>query len=160
MMILLLIAQLATADTADVACTVPVPENTGDWKQVAATNVTFCVPATWRVRGTRASYSGGTIRWQNTASQGTARPSSGPQSISGRSGTSANSSPVRTERLPEMIGGRQADVSRQRGVGRLQTGVFFAQAPQFSITGEAAGEEQVVLQLAVFRTVRFTSPDP
>jgi hypothetical protein len=74
--------------------------------------------------------------------------------------SSANSSAVRSEVLPEMIGGRQASVMRQRGVGRLQTSVSFAQAPQFSITGEASGEEQVELQLAVFRTVRVVSPDP
>ena len=152
MITLLLIAQLAAAD---VPCTVPVPEDTGDWKQVSSTYVTFCVPASWRVRGMRASYTGGSIRWQNTSSQGTTRQASGPQSIGG--GSSANSSPVRTERLPENIGGRQAEVWRQMGVGRLQTGVAFAQPPQFSITGEASGEEQVLLQLAVYRTVRFTN---
>ena len=148
---LLLIAQLAAAD---VPCTVPVPENTGAWKQVTTTNATFCVPAAWRLRGTRASYSGGSIQWQNSSSQVMTRQSTGPQSIGGSS--SGNSSPVRTERLPETIGGRQAEVWRQMGVGRLQTGVSFAQAPQFSMTGEAAGDEHVVLQLAVFRTVRFT----
>jgi len=152
MLTLLVIAQLAAAD---VPCTVPVPEGTGEWKQVSATSVTFCVPASWRVRGTRASYSGGSIRWQNTASQATTRQASGPQSIGGRA--APGSSAVRTERLPEVIAGRQAEVWRQMGVGRLQTGVSFAQAPQFSITGEAAGDEQVVLQLAVFRTVRFTN---
>jgi hypothetical protein len=131
MKILILIAQLAAAD---VPCTVPVPENTGEWKQISASSVTFCVPATWRVRGTRASYSGGA--------------------------GSANSTPLRTERLPETIGGRQAEVWRQMGVGRLQTGVSFAQAPLFSILGEAAGDEQVTVQLAVFRTVRFASPGP
>lgn len=153
MITLLLIAQLAAAD---VPCTVPVPENTGEWKQVNAVSVTFCVPAAWRVRGTRASYSGGSIRWQNSPPPVTTRQSTGPQSIGG--GSSANSTPVRTERLPEMIGGRQAEVWRQMGVGRLQTGVSFAQAPQFSIIGEAAGDEHVVLQMAVFRTVRFVNP--
>ncbi len=150
MLTLILIAQLATAP-----CTVPVPENTGDWIQVTSANVTFCVPSTWRVRGTRASYSGGSLRWQNTAPPVMTRQSTGPQSIGGNS--SANSTPVRTERLPEMIGGRQAEVWRQMGVGRLQTGVSFTQSPQFFITGEAAGDEQVALQLAVFRTVRFTN---
>lgn len=58
-----------------------------------------------------------------------------------------------------MIGGRQAEVWRQMGVGRLQTGVSFAQSPQFSIIGEAAGDEHVALQLAVFRTVRFIPSD-
>jgi hypothetical protein len=155
MKMLILIAQLAAAD---VPCTVPVPENSGEWKQVTSSSVTFCVPANWRVRGTRASYSGGSIRWQNTASQGGTRGASGPQSFGGRS--NGNSSPVRTETVPEMIGGRQASVMRQMGVGRLETSVVFSQAPQFSITGEASGEEQVALQLAVFRTVRFASSDP
>lgn len=154
MLALLLVAQLAVADSA---CTVPVPEGSGEWKQITTQHVTFCVPASWRVRGTRASYSGGSVRWQNTASQVMTRQSSGPQSISGR--TSASSSQVRTERLPETIGGRQAEVWRQMGVGRLQTGVSFSQSPQFSITGEASGEEQVLLQLAVYRTVRFIKTD-
>ena len=154
MKILILLAQLAAAD---VPCTVPVPENTGDWKQISAPGVTFCVPATWRVRGTRASYSGGSVRWQNNATQVTTRQSSGPQSISGRSNPS--SSAVRTERVPEMVGGRQAEIWRQMGVGRLQSGVSFTQPPQFSITGEAAGEEHVLTQMAVYRTVRFTGTD-
>lgn len=155
MKILILIAQLTAAD---VPCTVPVPENTGEWKQISASSVTFCVPATWRVRGTRASYSGGSIRWQNSAPPVMTRQSTGPTSIGG--GSSANSTPVRTERFPETIGGRQADVWRQMGVGRLQTGVSFAQAPLFSINGEAAGDEQVTVQLAVFRTVRFANAGP
>jgi len=155
MKILILIAQLAAAD---VPCTVPVPENTGEWKQISASSVTFCVPSAWRVRGTRASYSGGSIRWQNSAPPVMTRQSSGPQSIGG--GGSANSTPVRTERLPETIGGRQAEVWRQMGVGRLATGVSFPQAPLFSIIGEAAGDEQVTVQLAVFRTVRFVSSGP
>jgi hypothetical protein len=157
MMTLILIAQLAAAD---VPCTVPVPADSGEWKQISASSVTFCVPAAWRVRGTRASYSGGSIRWQNSAPPVMTRQSTGPTSISGGGGTSANSTPLRTERFPETIGGRQADVWRQTGVGRLQTGVSFAQAPLFSIIGEAAGDEQVAVQLAVFRTVRFVSPGP
>lgn len=156
MKILILIAQLAAAD---VPCTVPVPENTGEWKQISASSVTFCVPAAWRVRGTRASYGGGSIRWQNSSPPVMTRQSTGPTSIiSG--GSSPNSTAVRTERFPETIGGRQADVWRQMGVGRLATGVSFAQAPLFSIIGEAAGDEQVAVQLAVFRTVRFASAGP
>ena len=155
MKMLILIAQLAAAD---VPCTVPVPENSGDWKQVTSENVTFCVPAAWRVRGTRASYSGGSLRWQHTAPPVMTRSASGPSSLSGRS--NPNSSAVRSETVIEDIGGRQANVMRQTGVGRLQTVVSFTQAPQFFISGEAAGEEQVKLQLAVFRTVRFARPDP
>lgn len=156
MKMLVLIAQLAAAD---VPCTVPVPENTGDWKQVTSEDVTFCVPAAWRVRGTRASYSGGSIRWQHSAPPPMTRQPSGVTSLGGRSAASPNSSPVRTESLPEVIGGRQASVMRQMGVGRLQTGVNFPQPPLFSMFGEAAGEEQVNLQLAVYRTVRFKGSD-
>ncbi|MCC7003376.1 MAG: hypothetical protein IT357_14560 [Gemmatimonadaceae bacterium] len=152
MKMLILLAQLAAAD---VPCTVPVPEGTGEWKQITAENVTFCVPATWRVRGTRASYAGGSIRWQHTANRVMIRSgsTSSPQNISGSS--NANSSPVRTESVPEIIAGRQATVMRQMGVGRLATSVNFTQPPPFSISGEAAGEEHVTIQLAVYRTVRF-----
>ena len=151
MLALLLIAQLAATD---VPCAVPVPEGTGAWKQVDATSVTFCVPAGWRVRGMRASYGGGSLRWQHSAPPPQTRQAAGPQSISGRSGGSGGAS-VRTQRQPEMIGGRQSEIWWQEGVGRLQTGVSFSQSPLFSITGEAAGDEQVKLQLAVYRTVRF-----
>lgn len=96
MMTLILIAQLAVAD---VPCTVPVPENSGEWKQVTATNVTFCIPAAWRVRGTRASYGGGSIRWQNSAPPVMTRQATGPQSF-GNSGTSANSSPCAPSASP------------------------------------------------------------
>ena len=157
MKMLVLIAQLAAAD---VPCTVPVPENTGAWKQVTAENVTFCVPANWRVRGTRASYGGGSIRWEHATVRATPSASaSGPTSLTGRSNSSPNSTPVRSEALPEMIGGHQATVMRQMGVGRLQTSVNFPNPPQFSMTGEASGEEQVNLQLAVYRTVRFKETD-
>lgn len=154
MKILILLAQLAVAD---VPCTVPVPENTGDWKQIEAPGVTFCVPSSWRVRGMRASYSGGSIRWQNAAPPAMTRQPGGVQSMGGRSSSSGPSS-LRTERLPEMIGGRQAEIWRQMGVGRLQTGVSWPQ-PLFSIVGEAAGDEHVLLQMAVYRTVRFTGTD-
>ncbi|MFN0098541.1 MAG: hypothetical protein ACKVS7_07695 [Gemmatimonadaceae bacterium] len=152
MKILILLAQLAAAD---VPCTVPVPENSGEWKQVTSENVTFCVPATWRVRGTRASYAGGSIRWQHESVRATTpmASSSGPQSLSG--GRNPNSTPVRSESVPEVIGGRQATLMRQMGVGRLQTHVNFTQPPPFSISGEAAGDEHVMTQLAVYRTVRF-----
>jgi hypothetical protein len=106
----------------------------------------------------RANYTGGSIRWQNSAAPVTTRTTtSGPQTMGGRS-TSSGPSNTRTERLPEMIGGRQAEIWRQMGVGRLQTGVSWAQ-PLFSMTGEAAGEEHVLTQMAVYRTVRFTSND-
>ncbi len=152
MKMLILIAQLAAAD---VPCTVPVPEGTGEWKQITSENVTFCVPAAWRVRGTRASYAGGSLRWQHESVRALTAmsPGSGPQNFSGS--RNGNSSPVRTESVPEVIGGRQASVMRQMGVGRLQTHVNFLQPPLFSITGEAAGEEHVATQLAVYRTVRF-----
>lgn len=152
MKILFLLAQLAAAD---VPCSVAVPENSGEWKQVVSENVTFCVPAAWRVRGTRASYAGGSLRWQHESVRAVTRlaSSSGPQSISG--GRNPNSTPVRTESVPEVIGGRPATVMRQMGVGRLQTHVTFTQPPLFSISGEAAGDEHVTTQLAVYRTVRF-----
>ena len=150
MLALLLIAQLAATD---VPCTVPVPAETGEWKQVSDASVTFCVPSTWRIRGTRAIYSGGNIQWQHNAPPVQTRSSSGPSSI-GSSSRSAGASAVRTESFPEVIGGAQAEISWQTGVGRLQSRVSWRQ-PLFSMVGEAAGESQLQIQLAVYRTVRF-----
>ena len=150
MLALLLIAQLAATD---VPCTVPVPAETGDWKQVSDANVTFCVPSTWRIRGARAIYSGGNIQWQHSTPPAQTRSSSGPTSIGGSSRSDGGSS-VRTENFSEMIGGAPAEMSRQTGVGRLQSRVSWRQ-PLFSMVGEAAGETQLQVQLAVYRTVRF-----
>lgn len=151
MLALLLIAQLAVADTA---CTVPVPEGSGEWKQVTDASVTFCVPASWRIRGTRASYSGGSIRWQFASPPVARNSGGGPTTLTGGS-RSTGASAVRSQSLPEMIGGVQATVAWQEGVGRLTSSVIFQQ-PLFSIAGEAAGDEQIKTQLAVYRTVRFT----
>lgn len=150
MLALLLIAQLAVADTA---CTVPVPQGSGEWKQVTDGDATFCVPASWRVRGTRASYSGGSIRWQHAPPPAARSSSGGPTTLTGGA-RSQGASNVRTESFPEMIGGVQANLAWQVGVGRLTSSVIFRQ-PLFSIAGEAAGEEQIQTQLAVYRTVRF-----
>jgi hypothetical protein len=142
------------------ACTVPVPANSGEWKLVEATGFTFCVPSSWRVSSTRASYSGGNIRWQSGAerlpftvqSGGPGRMTS--TSIANGGSSSAGTTMARRETFSEMIGGQMASLSREEGTGRVATGVGFRDPPVY-FTGEASGQENVQLQIAVYRTIRF-----
>jgi hypothetical protein len=157
----------AAAQAAATPCAVPVPPNTGEWKQVQGSGITFCVPADWRVANQRANYSGGTVRWQYSLGRGTMTVTTtttvasggaagrGPGSIanSGARG-SAGTTMGRRVTTNEMIGGQMADIWFEEGNGRVGTGITFRDPP-LSFTGEAAGSDNVALQLAVYRTIRF-----
>ena len=157
-------ARAASAGPAAIAdstaCTRPVPPNTGEWKMVEVTNVTFCVPADWRVSANQARARGNTIRWGNAAvARQQVTVSGGPggmsrTSIANSGGSSAGTTMARRITENEVIGGQMANIWYEEGTGRVATGVSFTERP-FAITGEASGRANVDLQLAVYRTVRF-----
>lgn len=139
-------------------CNVPVPPNTGDWKLVEITNVSFCVPVSWQVSATQVRTAGNRIRWGTTVART-------PSSADGRSGTSiANAGGSRggtdmARRITEFerIGDQMASVWYEEGTGRVATGVSFTDLrPPFSMTGEASGRANVDLQIAIYRTIRIT----
>lgn len=143
------------------ACNVPVPANTGAWKRVDGTGFTFCVPVTWRISRTRANYAGGTLRWDNAPQRLPVTVQGGPSgrmsstSIANGGGSSAGTTMARRGSFSEMIGGQMATITREEGTGRVATGVSFRDPPLY-FTGEASGQENVLLQIAVYRTIRFT----
>ncbi len=146
----------AAAPAAD-ACPVTVPANTGEWKRVEGTGITFCVPRDWRVANTRATYPGGTVRWQYSLRRGEAfviGGSRGPGTIANTGSGSAGTAIARRVSNDEVIGGEMGNIWFEEGNGRVATGVTFTEA-RVSFTGEASGKQNVDLQLAVYRTIRF-----
>ncbi len=153
-------AQAASAQAAAAPCPVPVPPNTGEWRKVDGTGITFCVPVSWRVANQRAIYSGGTVRWQYGGARiNTPAPNTGgrgPGSITSVGArTSAGTTMGRRVTTNEMVGGQMADIFFEEGNGRVSTGASFRDPP-LTFTGEATGQDNVALQLAVYRTIRFT----
>ena len=158
----------AASSAATEPCNVPVPANSAGWKLVQGTGWTMCVPADWRVSTNRATYSGGTVRWQNgqarlpvtvtsvrvVGGSGATSTGSSGTSIANAGGTRAGTTMGRRQSLSEMIGGQMATIWSEEGNGRVGTGVSFRE-PQLSMTGEASGQRNVELQLAVYRTIRF-----
>jgi hypothetical protein len=143
-------------------CNVPVPPNTGDWKLVEITNVSFCVPVTWQVSATQVRTTGNRIRWGTTAMRTQVTVSGAPGGMSGTSIANAGGSRGGTDmarRITEFerIGDQMASVWYEEGTGRVSTGVSFTDLrPPFSMTGEASGRANVDLQIAIYRTIRIT----
>ncbi len=153
-------ASVQASDQDWEPCTVPVPENTGQWKQVAITNVTFCVPVSWEVSLTQARATGNRLTWGSAAQRTQMVVSGGPGGMSTTSIANAGASSSGTtmaRRITEnaMIGGRMGNVWYEEGTGRVATGISFTDVrPYFAMTGEASGKANVELQLAIYRTIR------
>lgn len=142
-------------------CPVPVPPNTGDWKLVEITNVTFCVPAAWEVSATQARATGNRVSWGATAQRMQVVVSGIPPgqmsgtSIANAGGSRGGTTMARRVTENEMIGGQMGAIWYEEGTGRVATGISFTR-PTFAMSGEASGRANVELQLAIYRTIRFT----
>jgi hypothetical protein len=154
-------AAVQASDQAWEPCSVPVPENTGQWKQVEIPNATFCVPVTWEVSLTQARATGNRLTWgaQAQRQQVTVTRVQGGMSATSIANSGASSSgTTMARRITEnaMIGGQMANVWFEEGTGRVATGIAFTDVrPYFAMTGEASGKANVELQLAIYRTIRF-----
>ncbi len=149
----------SAAQAATQPCNVVLPEGSGQWKLIEGVGFTMCVPAEWRVANTRATYAGGTIRWQNSQARlpftvTSVRGAPSATSMGGNTSSTASTNVGRRQGVSEMIGGQMASIWSEEGNGRVGTGVSFRDPP-LSITGEASGKQNVQLQLAVYRTIRF-----
>jgi hypothetical protein len=142
-------------------CTVPVPENTGQWKQVEITNVTFCVPLSWQVSATQARATGNRITWGTSAQRAAFRVAGvsggmSATSIANAGGSSGGTTMARRITENELIGGQMGSIFYEEGTGRVATGISFANVnPTFAMTGEASGKANVDLQIAIYRTIRI-----
>lgn len=148
-------APVATSPSAaasleqSAACSVPVPAGE-TWRQVQAEGFTFCVPESWRVRGGRAIYTGGSVQWLH----GTPRriPFTVGRVESGRPPPAVASG--RAQRFTETIGGRSADLWLLSSGGAISTGASWSD-PAMYFTGEARDDAMAAEHFAVYRTVRF-----
>lgn len=154
-------ASVQSSDQAWEPCPVPVPPNTGDWKLVEITNVTFCVPSGWQVSATQARANGNRLNWGATQQRVQVVVSGMPPgqmsgtSIANAGGSSAGTTMGRRITENAMIGGQMGTMWYEEGTGRVGTGISFSR-PTFAMVGEASGKDNVQLQLAIYRTIRFT----
>lgn len=153
-------AAVQSSDQDWEPCPVPVPPNTGDWKLVEITNITFCVPSGWQVSATQARATGNRLSWGSTTQRVQVVVSGMPPGqMSGSSIANAGASSAGTtmaRRITEnvMVGGQMGAMWYEEGTGRVATGISFTR-PTFSMAGEASGKANVDLQLAIYRTIRF-----
>ncbi len=97
------------------------------------------------------------MRWQYSLRRGEAfvvGGNRGPGTIANTGRGSAGTAIARRVSNDEVIGGEMGNIWFEEGNGRVATGVTFTEA-RVSFTGEASGKQNVDLQLAVYRTIRF-----
>ncbi len=156
----LLLVAAACASTPNTAytaadaepCNVALPADTAPWQLVRAQGFTFCVPGDWTpTRGRSSSWrtQGASIRWTDDQElapvvfrdPGDPTP---PPAYMPRTG----------RRITETIGGREAELWMLDTGGGVRTDATWRR-PYLRISGEARTRELGMLQLDIYRTVRF-----
>ena len=158
--------QNAAFVTEGPSCKVPVPDSGGEtWREVRATRFTFCVPASWRGTGGAAGGavdartwrgSGGSITW-GTGQAGSRRTVTTEVIV--RPGEPLPTPSGQVRRFREVIDGRPAQFYDNEFAGKHYTGASWTR-PAVYLEGEADNPAAARLQLAVYRTVRFTINEP
>lgn len=150
--------QMYTAADAE-PCSLVIPADTAAWQLVRARGFTFCVPADWTPTRQRSSSGidarewrapGASITWSDEPERDLApvviEPSGGVRPPS-------DHMPRTGRRFRETIDGRVAEL------WILESGVVRTNAtwtsPRVHISGEARTRELGMLQLDIYRTVRF-----
>jgi hypothetical protein len=131
------------------------------WREVAADGFRFCVPPDWRVSERTWRHGGARLTWglgsppprTEVATEVVAVPASQLGAV--RPGTPIPDSDVR--RFSEEIGGHVADLWRNRFGRKYYTGAQWS-SPRVWLVGDAEDPATADLQVAVFRTVRFSAP--
>ena len=152
----------AAAVAQAAPCSVELPESaTEPWRVVRGRGFTFCVPASWRAVGhpTRQDVDartwrggGGSITWGT----GEYRPQQiATETVIVRAGDPLPAPSGSVRRFNEVIDGRSAKMWDNEFRGRHYTGAVWT-TPAVYMEGEASAQHSARLQLAVFRTVRFT----
>jgi hypothetical protein len=155
--------EMAGADAP--SCNVPTPAVDGEpWREVRATSFTFCVPGNWRPSGSSArgiaarTWRGGSgsVTWGT----GEYRPRRVvTTTVVVRPGEPLPSTPPgQVRRFTETIDNRTAQLWDNEINGRHYTGATWSR-PTVFFDGESADAATARVQLAVYRTVRFTGTD-
>jgi hypothetical protein len=138
------------------------------WHLVAAKSFTFRVPSTWRVDAQTASFQAEKLRWGT--GERPRNPTGGPVTVGRitveRAAGSAPPSDAAAQRLvddqmgitreTETIDGRRVEITRNHHNDLVNIGATWTQ-PRVWFSGEAASNEQANTQLAIIRSVRFTT---
>ena len=156
------VEQLASDAAEAVPCSVPVLKATEPWRRVQARDFTFCVPTSWRPAGNRSANGidartwrgeGGSITW-GTGAHRPRRVATAQVIV--RAGEPLPPPPGQVRRFGEIIDGRPADMWDNEFEGKHYTGAEWSQ-PAVYIEGDATTPATARIQLAVYRTVRFSA---
>lgn len=150
----------ANADTAAPCVAAPDAEAIPGWRLITAEKFAFCLPPKWRVTGQSATLGSATLQWgagEPPRSRAVMVRSRVVSSSSSRPAASSAPPPdldVENQKMSELIGGKRADVWRNRIATRYSTGATFG-TPHVWIVGAAESSSDVDAELAIVRTVRF-----
>jgi 2-polyprenyl-6-methoxyphenol hydroxylase-like FAD-dependent oxidoreductase len=151
-------ADIATAAIPGPACRATVQGvDVTAWREIAAEGFRFCVPPAWRGSGQTLRHGGASLTWglgehpqrQAVATAVVTVPASELGTVT--NGAVPNSD---VRRFTEDIGGRQADVWRNRFGNKYYTGAPWS-SPRVWLIGDAEDAPSANLQVTIFRTVRF-----
>jgi len=122
------------------------------WREVAANEFTFCVPAEWRVGERDARHGSATLTWGSGAPpHETLGKSTGPVA-----GPAVSRSTLDLRQFSEEIGGRRAQLFRNRyGDDTYRSGASW-DTPAVWLNGASRTAREADMQITIYRTVRFT----
>jgi hypothetical protein len=141
-------AEAPIADAAARCADGAEPQEAGGWQRVVAQGFTFCVPAHWRPGGGRSWRGDGmTVEWLiGPPPEGRPVPDLGP----------GPDRPIyRT--FVESIGGEQVEINTVQAPLEFRAYATW-KAPGFFLQGEAPSSSGRAVLLAIYRSVRRTSP--
>lgn len=164
----LLIVAAACASTPDEAytaadaepCNLTLPADTAPWQLVRARGFTFCVPGDWTPSRARSSSGIDAHTWRGHGASVTWGAEEGPERapvvIGPPTGVQPPSAylPRSGQRFTETIDGREAELWLLESGGTVRTAATWTSL-RLRISGEARTRELGMLQLDVYRTVRF-----
>ena len=130
------------------------------WREVAANGFRFCAPTDWRVSGQTWRHGGGSLTWGVGAHP--RREAVATEVVAVRASDLGGAQPGMpipdsdVRRFSEEIDGHLADVWRNRFGNKYYTGAQWS-SPSVWLVGDADDPATADLEVAVFRTVRFSA---
>jgi len=149
------VAPLAAQEPAVRPCDVPVDTTSGAWQLVDTDEVTFCVPATWKVSKRRATYRGMTVEWRTgTPSNRAKKPFVVGQVMSGGMPVAGGGAPAfRGASERAVIAGRTVELKTEGDGSRVSSRAVWSD-PNFYFDGSARTEDEARSLWEIYRTAR------
>lgn len=139
-------------------CNLSMPAEPEAWLLVRGDGFTFCVPGDWVPARARSSSGIDARVWRTKGAsiEWAAEPERLPFRIAppGSVQSPSTSMPRSSRRFFETIDGREAELWLLDAGGEVRTAVTWT-SPRLHISGEARTRELGMLQLDIYRTVRF-----